>query len=75
MTCKDLPKELVIFVIIAVTALTIFIAMFTAIHYISWLTSEPIECIDSKVYEVTYEGDIKILDEQIGDICIAEETK
>jgi hypothetical protein len=49
--------------------------MFTAIHYISWLTSEPIECIDSKVYEVTYKGNIKIMDEQVGDICISEETK
>jgi hypothetical protein len=75
MTCKDLSKELVIFVIIAVTALTVFVTMFTAIHYISWLNSDPIECIDSKVYEVTYEGNIKIMDEQVGDICIAEETK
>jgi hypothetical protein len=69
MTCKDLSEELVIFVISAVALLTIFIAMFTAIRYISWLTSEPIECIDSKVYEVTYEGNIKILDEQHGGIC------
>jgi hypothetical protein len=71
MTCKDLSREVAILVIIVATVSTIF----TAIKYISWLTSDPIECIDSKVYEVTYEGNIKIMDEQSGDICITKETK
>ena len=71
MTCKDLSSEVVIFVIIVVALLTIF----TAMHYISWLKSDPIECIDGKVYEVTYRGNIKILDEQLGDICIVKDMK
>jgi hypothetical protein len=75
MTCKDLSSEVVIFVIIVVALLTIFTAMFTAMHYISWLKSDPIECIDGKVYEVTYRGNIKILDEQLGDICIVKDMK
>jgi hypothetical protein len=71
MTCKDLSSEVVIFVVIVVTILTIS----TAIQYMSWLTAIPIECIDGELYEVTYEGNIKILDKQYGDICIAEKTK
>jgi hypothetical protein len=75
MNCKELSNSVVILVMIAVAALTFFMLILTASVYISWLTSDPIECIDSKVYEVTYKGNIKILDEQVGDVCIAEETK
>ena len=71
MTCKDLSNKVVIFVFIVATVLTIF----TAIQYMSWLTSDPIECVDGKLYEVTYKGDIKILDEQYGDICVVENSK
>jgi hypothetical protein len=71
MTCKELSGSVITLVIITVV---MWLAI-ASIRYISWLTSEPIECIDSKVYEVTYRGNIKILDEQLGDICIAEETK
>jgi hypothetical protein len=71
MTCKDLSIQVVTFVIVVITISTIS----TAMVYISWLTSDPIECIDGKLYEVTYEGNIKILDEQYGDSCIVKDMK
>jgi hypothetical protein len=71
MTCKELSGSVITLVIIAVAILLAI----TAIQYISWLTSEPIECIGGKVYEVTYEGNLKILDEQHGEICVVKEMK
>jgi hypothetical protein len=71
MTCKELSSG----VISAVVALTGVCVIFGLVSYLSWLTAKPLECIDGKLYEVTYKGNIKILDEQYGDICITEETR
>jgi hypothetical protein len=51
------------------------LALFSSSLYIDWLTSDPIECVDGKLYEVTYEGNIKILDEQYGEICEVKAIK
>ena len=75
MNCKELSGSVITIVITILVITVIVMSIITAIQYISWLTSDPVECVDGKLYEVTYEGNIKILDEQYGDICIVNKTK
>ena len=76
MTCKDLSSEVV--TILSIVTIFIILTILTATQIVSWLTENPVEsveCIDGRLYEVTYKGNIKIMDEHYGDICEVKAIK